>query len=412
MRIFISITWLSVVALAHGFHLSRMIQRVGQEGFSRKILPEVAGSKLAAPRYNALLRMSIDGTEPITFPPIGGAQSLAAGPSSSTTLVSDATQNNKQKIKVAGLFGLWYALNVGYNVYNKRVLNMVPELTYTVAFLQLFLGLGYLLPLWISGARKAPSLNSEDMRNLIPMAILHSLTHLGAVVSMGSGAVSFTHVVKAAEPAVSAAMSAIFLKQYLPVSVYLALAPVMAGVALASLTELTFTWKAFGGAMVSNVASAGRGIVGKGHMQAMKSDESKHMTPSNLYGVMTVMSTALCLPVVLLMEGRSLLPTVVKLQKAGVLGTVVSQTALSAFFYYFYNDVAFLTLSNVAPVTHALGNTVKRVVIILASVLWLGSSMTRQGAIGSALAIFGVLLYSLANNRSNNNNSNKSSSSN
>ena len=37
----------------------------------------------------------------------------------------------------------------------------------------------------------------------------------------------------------------------------------MGGVALASLTELSFNWLSFGAAMVSNVASAARGIVGK-----------------------------------------------------------------------------------------------------------------------------------------------------
>ena len=33
--------------------------------------------------------------------------------------------------------------------------------------------------------------------------------------------------------------------------------------------------------------------------------------------------------------------------------------------YYIYNEVAFLALAEVAPVTHAVTNTVKRVVIIL-----------------------------------------------
>ena len=71
-------------------------------------------------------------------------------------------------------------------------------------------------------------------------------------------------------------------------------------------------------------------------------------------------------------------------------------TLLSCVFYYAYNEVAFLTLSQVAPVTHALGNTLKRVAIILTSVVVFGSSMTTQGALGSAVAVFGVFLYSLA----------------
>ena len=92
------------------------------------------------------------------------------------------------------------------------------------------------------------------------------------------------------------------------------------------------------------------------------------------------------------------MPTLAAIKAAGLSKTLYSQTLLSAIFYYLYNEVAFLTLGNVAPVTHALGNTIKRVVIILASVIWLGSTMTPQGVFGSTLAIGGVLMYSLAKN--------------
>lgn len=314
----------------------------------------------------------------------------------SAPVASAETSDSKgivQQLKVGGLFGLWYALNVFYNIYNKRVLNMVPELTYTVAFLQLFLGLGYVLPVWGSGARKAPELNTDEIKTLMPVAVLHCLTHLGAIVSLGAGAVSFTHIVKAAEPAVSAGLSAVFLKQFLPLPVALTLIPVMGGVAIASLRELSFSWLAFGGAMISNFASAGRGIVGK--MQMGKS-VGKNMNAANLYAVMTIISSILCLPLALALEGANILPTLAKIKEAGLINTLYMQTLASAVFYYLYNEVAFLTLDNVAPVTHALGNTIKRVVIILASVVWLGSTMTAQGAFGSSLAIGGVLLYSLA----------------
>lgn len=58
---------------------------------------------------------------------------------------------------------------------------------------------------------------------------------------------------------VSAGLSAVFLKSFLPWQVSLTLLPVMGGVALASLNELSFTWLSFISAMVSNVASASRG---------------------------------------------------------------------------------------------------------------------------------------------------------
>ena len=43
----------------------------------------------------------------------------------------------KATLEVGAYFGLWYALNIGYNVYNKKVLNAVP-LPWTLATIQLF----------------------------------------------------------------------------------------------------------------------------------------------------------------------------------------------------------------------------------------------------------------------------------
>ena len=57
-------------------------------------------------------------------------------------------------------------------------------------------------------------------------------------------------------------------------------------------------------------------------------------------------------------------------------------------------------VSQVNPVTHAVGNTIKRVVIIVASVVAFKTPMSTGSIIGSSIAIFGTLLYSLAMNAS------------
>ena len=73
-----------------------------------------------------------------------------------------------------------------------------------------------------------------------------------------------------------------------------------------------------------------------------------------------------------------------------------TQSLLAGAFYYLYNEVAFLALAEVAPVTHAVTNTVKRVVIILASILIFKTTITPLGALGSAITVAGALLYALA----------------
>jgi solute carrier family 35 protein E1 len=329
---------------------------------------------------NTMLKMSSNTIEVPTI--VAKADANASG---SSELV--------KKLKVGSLFGLWYVLNIAYNIYNKKVLNLAPKLTYFTAFLQLAIGILYVVPKWELNKANAPVLTNEEIKYLLPVAICHLLTHVGAIVSLGAGAVSFTHIVKAAEPAVSAALSALFLNSYLPIPVYLTLLPVMGGVALASLSELTFTWLSFGSAMVSNVASASRGIVGK---LLMGKSSGKNMNAANIYGVMTILSTIMMIPITLAVEGSTMASSLKALAAAGKMKQFAIESLIAGIFYYAYNEVAFLCLDNVAPVTHALGNTIKRVVIIIASVLAFGTKMTSQGILGSSIAIAGVLLYSIA----------------
>lgn len=308
-----------------------------------------------------------------------------------------AILKKKKKIKIASLFALWYILSVGYNIFSKRVLNLAPELAWTTAWLQMALGLLYVGPMWLSGMRVKPELTKGEIVGLLPIAFLHTLVHVGGVLSMSAGAVSFTYIVKASEPAISAALSALVLKSFLPLPVYLTLIPVMAGVALTSVSELSFSWKAFNYAMLSNVASASRGIVGKRTMRARVLDKS--MNAMNLYAVLTMLSTVLLFPITLVLEGRVLRSAIQRVSEARQGPAYASQLLAAALFYYTYNEVAFLCLDNVSPVSHAIGNTLKRIFIISSSMVLFGNRMTPQGIMGSVLAIGGVFLYSLATSK-------------
>merc|ERR1719240_1326389 len=82
--------------------------------------------------------------------------------------------------------------------------------------------------------------------------------------------------------------------------VVLSLLPVVFGVALASVTELSFTWLSFTGAMLSNLGFAARNICSRA---AMDKPKGENMTPENLFGVLTVMSFLVAAPCALLIEG-------------------------------------------------------------------------------------------------------------
>merc|ERR1719261_1571783 len=144
-----------------------------------------------------------------------------------------------RNLKILSYFMLWYVLNIGYNIYNKQALNALP-LPWTFGLIQMFAGIPYVAFLWATGLRTPPKLSFENVVTLTPSAVCHLGTHIGAVLSLGAGAVSFTHIVKASEPVVSAAMAALLMGKVYSVPKYLTLIPIIGGVGIASLTELSF----------------------------------------------------------------------------------------------------------------------------------------------------------------------------
>merc|ERR1719345_348753 len=203
-----------------------------------------------------------------------------------------------ETLKTGSFFALWYLFNIGYNIYNKKALNALA-LPYSMATLQLAVGVPYVLLLWSTGVRKTPKLTQDNLKTLFPVACGHLGTHIGAVISLGAGAVSFTHIVKASEPVVSAALSAVMLGAFYHPITYLTLVPIVGGVALASLKELSFTWIGFIAAMVSNLSSALRGILAK---KTMGGGVGENMTEANIYAVLTILATLFILPITFAME--------------------------------------------------------------------------------------------------------------
>lgn len=75
---------------------------------------------------------------------------------------------------------------------------------------------------------------------------------------------------------------------------------------------------------------------------------------------------------------------------------VIKFSAFSGLAFYLYNEASFLALNRLSPVTHSVANTLKRVVIIVASCIVFKTPMSLLGGIGSGIAVLGTLLYSLA----------------
>jgi solute carrier family 35 protein E1 len=262
----------------------------------------------------------------------------------------------------------------------------------------MFAGFLIFLPLWLLNIRERPFINKDEffetLQNLKVVALYNTLTHSAGVIALGSGAVSFTQVVKAAEPLTTAIISFLFQSSVLNIKAYLSLIPVIIGVALSSANELTFSWYCLIAGLIANLFASARGVFGKTAMCKQDTEKCSIMlSAENFYAVLTIMSSFMLIPLMIFFEGSKINQLLIKPTTMEIEGIVY--TMISGLLFYLYNEVSFKVLNEVHPVTHALANTFKRIVIILSSILVFKNPITLGGMIGSSLAVFGVTLYSL-----------------
>lgn len=277
---------------------------------------------------------------------------------------------------------------------NKKLLNIIPA-PVTVGTIQLGIGGLYAALLWMTKLRAAPKLTAKGREIAWKVGTYHGSGQLFSMVSLGAGPVSFTHIVKALEPFFSAMISGLVFGKWMKPQVYATLIPVVGGVGYACLKERSFSWLAFWMAMSSNLSFALRAVVSK---TGMTSYIGENMNAVNLFAVVTIASFFLCIPAALIAEKGLLLELWAKAttgENAIASNELVKSVITSGLFHYLNNEVMYLALSNVHPVTLAVGNTMKRVFIMVASVLVFRNPVSLQAGIGSAIGISGVLLYSL-----------------
>jgi solute carrier family 35 protein E1 len=109
----------------------------------------------------------------------------------------------------------------------------------------------------------------------------------------------------------------------------------------------------------------------------------------SLLTVVNALAFLMLLPVLAVIEGPML--------AAGGLEAVrpvAGLALLSAVLLQLYQQVSYNILSKVSAVTHSVANCVKRVVVIVAAVIFFRHPVSPVNAIGTALALGGVFMYS------------------
>ncbi|CAN6326837.1 unnamed protein product [Urochloa humidicola] len=317
-----------------------------------------------------------------------GAAAAALPPAEEGVVKPEGAAGIPRTLQLGAMILVWYTLNIYFNIYNKLILKAVP-FPYTITTFQFASGSFFITLMWLLNLHPKPRLSLRQYAKLLPLVLIHVLGNVFTNVSLGRVAVSFTHTIKAMEPFFSVLLSVLFLGETPSLLVLGSLVPIAGGVVLASMTEVSFNWIGFWSAMASNLTNQSRNVLSK----KLLADKEDSLDDINLFSIMTVMAFLLSVPLMLSIEGIKFSPSY--LQSSGVnVKDLCVKAALAGTCFHFYQQVSYSLLARISPVTHSVTNSLKRLVVIVSSVLFFRTPISPINALGTGVALAGVFLYS------------------
>lgn len=194
--------------------------------------------------------------------------------------------------------------------------------------------------------------------------------------------VSFT--VKATMPLFTVVLSRVIMKEKQTFTVYMSLVPIIGGVLIATLTEISFDMIGLIFALLSTLGFSLQNIFSK---KVLKDTKIHHL---RLLHVLGRLSFFLFLPVWIFSDMFSVLqhPAIVNLDYR-----VISLLFMDGVLNWLQNILAFSVLSLVTPLTYAVASASKRIFVIGISLFVLGNPVTWMNILGMVMASCGVLCY-------------------
>ncbi|CAG9836731.1 unnamed protein product [Diabrotica balteata] len=247
-------------------------------------------------------------------------------------------------------------------------------MTATCGFIQLYFPCGMYKP--TQRLSKPPGF----YKHMVLVGSFRFFTVVLGLVSLNYVAVSFTETIKSSAPLFTVLISRCLLGEQTGLYVNLSLLPVMSGLALCSVNEVSFELTGFMAAMATNVTECVQNVYSK---MLISGDKFKY-TPAELQFYTSIASIIVQIPTTLIMVDFSD-------EKIGT--KLVISFILNGIFFHFQSISAYVLMDYIGPVTHSVANTAKRAFLIWLSVVMFGNPVTLLSGLGTITVIIGVLMY-------------------
>lgn len=283
---------------------------------------------------------------------------------------------------------LWYVVSSSNNVIGKMILSEFPY-PMTVTMVQLTSITVYSGPffnLW--GVRKYVDISWRYyFKFIVPLALGKFLASVTSHISIWKVPVSYAHTVKATMPLFTVILSRIILRERQTKAVYLSLVPIIVGVGIATLTELSFDVVGLISALLATMGFSLQNIFSK---KVLKETNVHHLRLLHILGRLALF---MFLPVWIYFDLFSVMKhPAITTGDYRVIALLFTDGVLN----WLQNILAFSVLSIVTPLTYAVASASKRIFVIAISLFILGNPVTWVNILGMLVATLGVLCYNRA----------------
>ena len=256
--------------------------------------------------------------------------------------------------------------------------------------------------------------NLHFARDMSIVGLLRGITVVLGLIALEHVPVSFVETIKATAPAFTVIFAKLILKEHTPSPVMLTLIPVVAGLILCSKSELRFDTIGFLAAVTNNCADCVQNVMSKRMLT--------HLHPTQLQFYTSVAALVLQSPWVLHDVADMIRSWSSGIDSGGVGGnddealyaamqnggdhhhllhanhnnnemSLGKLLLIDAIFYHLQSVSAYCTMGCMSPVSQSVANTLKRALLVWASILYFHNPVTNSGIVGIIMVVSGVFLY-------------------
>ncbi|CAO3588694.1 unnamed protein product [Absidia cylindrospora] len=299
---------------------------------------------------------------------------------------------------------MWYVASSLTNNTGKQILN-VFRYPVTLTFIQFGLvALCCFTAARVFGATHIRPPTLDITRTIVPLAVFLIVGHVFSSIAISRIPVSMVHTIKALAPLFTVLFYRVIFGVHYTRTVYVSLLPLTLGVILACSFTFSNNMMGLACALGSCLVFVTQNIFSKKLLfkeSKMGDRNPNKLDKMNVLFYSSSISFLLMIPLWFYSDGQGLF----RGDDTATDGDVVAVVGWAKLMYYFIlngtmnfgqNWFAFTTLSLTSPVTYSILSLLKRIFVIVMSIVWFGQQVTWTQSVGILLTFGGLWLYQQA----------------